>query len=84
LDSQEIKVRVINGSALYLLNKNCFQIIDGLEASILWNAPFLPGLLETILIFPKCQDAPFQASYWTKIKSELNRKKVILQFRLNG
>jgi len=37
------------------------------------NAPFTARFMELILKFYRCKDAPFGASYWAKIKFNLNR-----------
>jgi len=49
------------------------------SANIIWNyqgyhnAPLSTGSLELISKFFRCEDAPFLARYWAKIKSNLNR-----------
>ena len=54
------------------------RIIDALETSIIYSAPFAAGFLKIILSFSKCQDAPFRASFSRMITYKLIRKKVKL------
>jgi len=48
----------------------------------LWfhDAPLATGFLELNLKISRCKNAPFLASYWAKIKSELNRKHPKLEY----
>jgi hypothetical protein len=60
------------------------QVVDDKSATskMLWNyqgchdAPLSIRFLEYILTFFRCKGAPFWASYWAKIKFNINRKKV--------
>ncbi|OEU54092.1 MAG: hypothetical protein BA862_10500 [Desulfobulbaceae bacterium S3730MH12] len=58
-----------------------WQIISYyLEASIVWNAPFVDGFLEVILTVLKFQNAPFRAGSSVLITYKLIRKYLNLLF----
>jgi hypothetical protein len=49
---------------------------DGLELSIILNAPFAVGFMKLIIHFYKWQNAPFRVSFLDMIILKLHRNKV--------
>jgi hypothetical protein len=67
-------------SAATLVTSEMFSSIkDSLEASIIKSAPFVAGLLECILGFQKCRNAPLRTHFIDVISYDTNRNKVNLE-----